>query len=295
MNDPGPHVLVTGMTDRRSVRRTVQASLTAARVALSVAEHDPLAAPDDPASAVLELVVATAFGEPASERALEGARSRLARARRVVLDADDPASRRLGAELAAPVTWTTRDARNPLVLDHLDRGGDACLFEAGALRLAAGGTHHTVCEARALPALLGGIARRPLGAALAALGASVALGLPLTAARSGLAMLEGPRYARRHGVQVLLDHPADAGAVEESLRTLCELPAERRLLWRALPGLEPVADALAPGIGVEVWVEVTLRELLRSLRPGDALLVLVPEDDREVAPLVDRFESGRGA
>jgi len=295
MNQLGPHVLVTGMTDRRSVRRTVQASLTAAKVALSVAEHDPLGPEPDPGGVAPELVVATAFGEPARERALESARAWLARARRAVLDADDPSSRRLGVELAAPVTWTSRDPRNPLVLDHLQRGGDACLFEAGALRLAAGGAHHTVCEARALPVLLGGVARRPLGAALAALGATVALGLSLASARTGLAMLEGPRYARRHGVQILVDRPADAGAVEESLRTLCELPAERRLLWRALGGLEPVADALAPTVGIEVWVEVTLREVLRSLRPGDALLVLVPEDEREVGPLVDRFESGRGA
>lgn len=289
---PGP-IVVTGLTDRRAVRRMIEAGLRAARARLPVVERDPRGAEPVPAPI---LTVVTPLDEAGPADSVEGAWagcSHLARAaRRAVLDADDEPSRRLGRVLAAPITWTSRDPRNPLVIDHLDRGGDACVFENGALRLCAGGTRHDIVEARAVPELLGGVARRPLGGALCALGAAIALGLRITEARASLAMLEGPRYVRRYGVQVLLDRLEDGGAARESVRSLRELPAERRLVWRAVGALDGVVDGLADAAGVEVVDGLTLRELLRELRPGDALLALVGEGDRDAARLLDRYESG---
>lgn len=289
---PAP-IVVTGLTDRRAVRRMIEAGLRSARARLPVLEHDPRGA-DPPTESILAVV--TPLGEREAEApegpvwsscaAVAGA------AQRAVLDADDDPCRRLGRALAVPITWTSRDPRNPLLLDHLDRGGDACVFEDGALRVCAGGTRHDIVDARSLPQLLGGAARRPLGDALCALGAAISLGLRLTEARASLAMLEGPRYVRRYGVQVLLDGLAEGGAARESVRSLRELPAERRLVWRAVGALNDDVDALADAAGADVVDGLTLRELLRELRPGDALLVLVDERDDEAGHLLDRYESG---
>ena len=178
-----------------------------------------------------------------------------------------------------------------LVLDHLDRGGDACIFEEGALRLCAGGTRKDIATAGEVPALLGGAARRPLASALRGLGAAVALGLGLEQARAGLERLRGPRYIRREGVQVLAEQIEDTGATLESVRTLVELPAERRLLWRQPGELDGAVDELASAAGVEIVDGIALSGLLHETRAGDALLVLTGPEPGTVTAELDCYEA----
>lgn len=299
MTDAAPlPVIVTGLTDRSSVIRMLGASLESAGLFVPVFGLDP--AEHWGAETVGEvgcaLTVVTTLGSLGSTG--DGMETRralaelLKRSTAVVLDADELVSRELARSLGTPITWTSRDPRNPLVLDHLDRGGDACIFEEGALRLCAGGTRKDIAAAAGVPALLGGAARRPLASALRGVGAAVALGLGLEQARAGLEVLRGPRYVRREGVQVLADQVEDPGSILESVRTLVELPAERRLLWRRLGELDGAVYEPASAAGVEVVDGIELAGLLRETRAGDALLVLTGPEPGTVTTDLDGYEAG---
>lgn len=294
--DPLP-VVVTGLTDRSSVICMLEASLESAGLSVPVLGLDPREGRGAEAVGGVgcALTVVTTLGSLASTG--EGMETRgeldelLGRSAAVVLDADELVSRNLARELGTPITWTSRDPRNPLVLDHLDRGGDACIFEEGALRLCAGGTRKDIATAGEVPALLGGAARRPLASALRGLGAAVALGLGLEQARAGLERLRGPRYIRREGVQVLAEQIEDTGAILESVRTLVELPAERRLLWRQPGELDGAVDELASAAGVEIVDGIELAGLLHETRAGDALLVLTGPEPGTVTAELDCYEA----
>ena len=105
---------------------------------------------------------------------------------RVVLDADDARLLERGLQLPVPVLWCTLDPAHPVVLAHRAAGGDAAWLADGALWLAHAGEPVRVVEVHDVPIAFGGAARYNLRNALAAIGAAVALGLPVEAMRQGL-------------------------------------------------------------------------------------------------------------
>jgi hypothetical protein len=107
-------------------------------------------------------------------------------AARTVLDADAVGLRGLESRCVGPTTWCSLDGRNPLVADHLQRGGDACLVDGGTLWLCAGPARAAVASLADLPFASGGAAHRRLREAILFVGAAVALDLSLVAVRSAL-------------------------------------------------------------------------------------------------------------
>jgi len=306
-----PTALVTGTHGRTTVIRLLRAIAAAGGRALApgdLVEIDPEAFPTAIAPAAEIAVVTRASDEKPTLQDLGGtefgatewdqvresaatadwialrAEALVALARhseRVVLNADDPLCREGAKILDRPLIWFTLDPRNPLVLDHLGQGGDACVLDDDRLCLCAGSTREVIVPARELPLTLGGAARHQTANALAALGAAVGLGLSLDAIRSGLVHVRaGATHFRLGGCQVLVDRPRDRAGAEACLRTASELPAERR---RVILGVEDTGlDELAGLVGIEVVPAVPreLRGVLRESTPGDLLLVLLDGEER---------------
>ncbi len=312
-----PTALVTGTHGRTTVIRLLGAALAAGGRALAAGdliEIDPETFPVATAPAAEIAVVTRASddtGPPqdSAESAWDQVRERrmaadwtalraealvaLARhSERVVLNADDPLCRHGSKILDCPLTWFTLDPRNPLVIDHLGQGGDACVLDDGLLCLCAGSTREVVVPARELPLTLGGAARHQTANALAALGAAVGLGLSLDAIRSGLRHVRaGARHFRLGGCQVLVDRPRDRAGAEACLRTASELPAERRRVMLGLQGTG--LDELAGLVGIEVVPAAPreLRGVLSESAPGDLLLVLLDGEERSPEPYLSDLEA----
>ncbi|MGH7703261.1 MAG: Mur ligase family protein, partial [Gemmatimonadales bacterium] len=110
---------------------------------------------------------------------------------RVVLNADDvelvAAARRVGA----PITWISLDPSLPLVRQHLEAGGDACLLEAGELVLRRAGVREAVAPVADVPLTMSGAARHNVYNALGVIGLASAIGIPAQAVARGLRAFRG--------------------------------------------------------------------------------------------------------
>jgi len=272
-------VLVTGDVRRAALARLVAEVCEANQRAVHLIEIDPREfARGVVALPLAEVAVIAGVGEaPIPARAaFEAARS----AERLVLDADDPESRRRGALESAPITWCSLDPRNPVVLEHLDRGGDACLFAEGMLELCAGEERQPLVNATDLAFALGGAARDQLSNALLALGAGVALGLPLGAIRHGLLSAPPPARITLGGATLLFDAASDVSAAETALRTAAELPAARRRLLclsASLGGATLVERARLAGLEPDAGPD--LDAALERSAPGDLVLVFAGSEE----------------
>lgn len=234
------------------------------------------------------LVVADTRGDPLGFEAALG----LARgARRLVLDAMDPAWVRAARELDGSVTWIGTDASHPVLAEHLDRGGDVCLWAGDGLVLASGPSRESICGLHEIPALLGGAARFQVRNALAAVAAGVAMDFSLEQLRAGLTAV-GERDPLRMGrgtsvasagLRVIFDRVPDLLALESLVETAVCLPAERRRLlvgerdeihgaaWnQVLDRLELESVWFSPGPGREALaLELAARGVTLQCRPDE--------------------------
>ncbi|MES2901226.1 MAG: cyanophycin synthetase [Pseudomonadota bacterium] len=109
-------------------------------------------------------------------------------ARAAVLNADDPhcvamaGTLRRGAELI----YFSMQADNPVLLQHLARGGRATYLDDGTLIVADGTRRHRLLQASTMPASLGGHARYNVANALAAAAALLGAGFRTSDIASGL-------------------------------------------------------------------------------------------------------------
>lgn len=113
---------------------------------------------------------------------------------RAVLDADAIGLRGVATRRTGSVIWCSLDASNPLIAEHLELGGDACLVDAGQLWLCAGPARVALATLDVLMPASGGLARERLQEALLFLGAAVALDLSLAAVRQALASGQSATY-----------------------------------------------------------------------------------------------------
>lgn len=155
---------------------------------------------------------------------------------RVVLNADDPRLLARGRALDRPLLWFTLDPAHPVLADHLAQGGEACVLDGDRWVALCGPERRAIATVADAPLTFGGAARHNIANALAAIGVAIALGLPDTAIRAGLARFDGdarsnPGRANRWrlgGVTVVVDfahNPHGLTALAEMVGTL---PARRR-------------------------------------------------------------------
>jgi UDP-N-acetylmuramyl tripeptide synthase len=107
-------------------------------------------------------------------------------AQHLVLNADDPEVRRRGLLEQRPVTWYSLNAQDPLIVEHLSGGGEACVLENDELIHCQGSERTPITSIQCVPMTLEGAVRYNIGNALAAVGASLKMGLSVQAIQDGL-------------------------------------------------------------------------------------------------------------
>lgn len=191
----------------------------------------------------------------------------------LVLNADDPRVRGLADRPAVRaaekrLVWFGLDARAPLILRHVDRGGTAYVLDGGDLVEMAGERRTRLLAAAELPGSFGTAAGYGVANALAAIAAAVALGVPRERVVDLLARFtpgDNPGRGmlfRRDDVHIVVDYahnPAAIAAVTGVLHGLWG--AQRCVAAVTLPGdrrddvVAESARVLADGFGRIVCYE----------------------------------------
>ncbi len=109
----------------------------------------------------------------------------------LILNADDPESVRMAANLDNRITWISVDADHPLLQAQLEKQGNVAYLSDGWLVLAQDGKVRKIVEARDIPITFGGAARYNISNALGAMALCNVLGAPDEALAAGLTAFSG--------------------------------------------------------------------------------------------------------
>lgn len=156
----------------------------------------------------------------------------------VVLNAEDEVVAARGETLDKPVIWFALDAKHPRVVEHLKRGGRACVLDGEDLILCQGTEQRALLNVANLPVSLGGAAHYNVANALAAAAIADALGFDIEHIRLGLSTFEStvqdnPGRLNRFelgGVQAIVDYAHNPHGFDAILALMTRLPAKRRLV-----------------------------------------------------------------
>lgn len=163
-------------------------------------------------------------------------------ARHLVLNADDPIVRKVGLRQAQPKTWFSLQPDDPdvrpLLTEHLQNGGSACLLERGRLVLKQDGKSLALVEVAEVPLALGGAAKHNVANALGAIAVATQLGLGNRAIAEGLRQFESTPETNPGrlnefdvgGVRLIVDFAHNPHGVQALLDMASALPASRRLI-----------------------------------------------------------------
>jgi cyanophycin synthetase len=203
-----------------------------------------------------------------------------------VLNADDERVAAMAAVSPAQPIWVTTDPHNERVREHVQKGGQAVVLEAGLngrmLALYQGERQVPLLWARQIPATLEGKAFHNVQNAMFAAAIAHGMGVAVEDIRQGLRtfsndFFQAPgrlNFYNEHPFRVLLDYAHNAHGMEALARTVRELAVHgRRIGVIASPGdrrdedILALATAAAPAFDL-----VLLREDddLRGRRPGEA-------------------------
>ena len=204
-----------------------------------------------------------------------------------VLNADDPRVAAMRTRTAGDVVLTSvaADGENPLVDEHLARGGIVARIEpdGGAAGgpaqfvLRRGRLRIPIAAVNEVPLLLGGAARFQRGNVLAAIATAYVQGMRYDDIRAGLlsffpspALTPGRlNVLRLRAARVIVDYAHNPAAVAGLVDMVQQLPAARRLAVVTVPGDRRDED---------------LREVGRLCAAFDAVIVKEDEDRRGRAP-----------
>jgi cyanophycin synthetase len=157
---------------------------------------------------------------------------------RLVLNADDPLLLERGRRLAVPVIWFTLDPGHPVLVEHLEGGGEACVLDEDVLEVATGREWREIASVSEAPICFGGAARHNVANALGAIGVAMALGLPWDAIRRGLIEFENTPASNPGrgnvwslgGITVVVDFAHNPHGLAALAQMAAALPAQRRAI-----------------------------------------------------------------
>jgi len=109
----------------------------------------------------------------------------------LILNADDPESVRMAANLDNRVTWFGLDTDHPVLRAHLEKQGNVAYLSDGWLVLAQDGKARNIVRAGDIPITFGGAARYNISNALGAMALCNVLGAPDEALAAGLKAFSG--------------------------------------------------------------------------------------------------------
>lgn len=193
-----------------------------------------------------------------------------------VLNADDPLTLRMARHAGGRICWFSMrggDETPGFLLKHIGEGGLAVLYDptSGDITLHDRGQETPVCNARAIPATLGGTVlfniQNALAAAAMAYGAGVApaaIGTALYGFSSTFEQNPGRMNVHDgHGFRVILDYAHNPDALRALGRAVAAMKpaAGRTIAMLSIPGDRREAEIRAMGeIGAEYFDHLVFRE-----------------------------------
>jgi cyanophycin synthetase len=153
-----------------------------------------------------------------------------------VLNADDPLVREMAEKASGQLMWFTRDPENPLVREHVRKGGRAAGIEHGVngemLTLYDGDRHMPLIWTHLIPATLEGKAKFNVENALAAAAITFSLGISLEHIRQGLRTFATSFFQAPGRCNVFDEHPfrviVDYGHNPAAMAAMAELVVAMR-------------------------------------------------------------------
>jgi cyanophycin synthetase len=159
-----------------------------------------------------------------------------------VLNADDPLTAAMAARCDGDPFYFTFDPRNPVVQEHVRKGGRALVLEDGLngkmLTLYERHQHIPLLWAHLIPATLEGLARFNVANALAAAAIARALGVKVENIRQGLRTFDSSHFQvpgrlnvyDQHPFRVIVDYGHNPPAVQAVADLVHALPREGRAI-----------------------------------------------------------------
>lgn len=163
----------------------------------------------------------------------------------VVLNADDPAAPLITERAAAPVTYVSTSATNPIIASHTGQGGSAVVVSDGSLTLIEGDVRRKLMAANDIPIAHGGLCEAGLANALCAAAACWRLGLTDDVIRTGLGRLEAQLNGNRGRLNLV--SAADRRILIDYGHNPPAFAAAGRLARQLAGGCEVVAVVGVPG------------------------------------------------
>jgi cyanophycin synthetase len=217
-----------------------------------------------------------------------------------VLNADDPLVYAMRERTSADIVLfsTMEPGSNPLVEDHIARGGITGRVEEQMFVVRRGRLRIPIARVGEVPLTLGGAARFQFGNVLAAIVSAYVQGVRYDTIRAGLlsffpspSMTPGRLNLLRVGnAQVLIDYAHNPAAIRGLMEVAAAIPAARRIGVVAVPGDRRDADILEAGRHAAALDEVIVKEDedLRGRKPGE-VAALIAEGLRAGGMAEDRI------
>jgi cyanophycin synthetase len=153
-----------------------------------------------------------------------------------VLNADDPLTAAMAPKAEGRVMYFTMDAKNPIVREHVQKGGRAAVIEPGVngdmLSLYDGDRHIPVTWTHLIPATIEGKARFNVENALAAAAVAFSLGVSLEHIKQGLRTFSTTFFQAPGRCNIFDEHPfrviVDYGHNPAAMAKMADLVRELR-------------------------------------------------------------------
>lgn len=223
---------------------------------------------------------------------------------RLILNADDDRLVANSESYGGTLVWTSRNADNPTIRQHVSRGGLAFVADNGELTKIENSKSTAICRAADIPITLNGVARHNVSNALAAAALTFSLGATPADIRRGLVSMsqdDNPGRCNVYNVtgkKVLVDFAHNPHAMQALFDMAEAIPAKRRVLCFGQAGDRP--DSLirdmtrdAWGIGLDRVIVSELAEYHRGREHGDVFSVIRDELVSQGASReqIDHFET----
>lgn len=200
----------------------------------------------------------------------------------LVLNADDPASVVEAGRVDKTICWFSLNPEAPQIV-RAKAAGKLCAYQDAETLIYFDGTHDVrVMQVAEAPITLGGAAKYNVHNVLAAICASVALDIPMSAIRAGLAGFkpdaqDNPGRCNEfayNGARVFVDFAHNVHSISAISETLGAIPGQRRFLMQSHPGDRSDTDieagtTAALAFRPDVMIAAELPNHLRGRAPGE--------------------------
>ncbi len=162
----------------------------------------------------------------------------------LILNADDAGSVNFAKTLNNTIAWFSWYADNPVITQHIKRGGKACFVEDGIIFYYDGAQKQSIVAVKDIPITFGGAAKHNVHNALAVTAMCRALGFDSATIAQGLKDFDStpennPGRGNRfdfNGITAIVDFAHNEHGLALMAQTIKDMPAKRRLVLMGQAG-----------------------------------------------------------